>query len=175
MCHIGTKTTLKLLFNSLDYQHSVINFYSWDIMARTYSNTEVCCWWRESNTITCTAYFDRVPWVKEHMGTSWWSLHWLQNCPFLLHSWISIMWLTSCVQAGVAERYINGWSDCCFTQRRTNDFIDTTNNQTVNYNPPTPIRPFKLLYRIQQSCWSIYLLTFSITTQCVTKQQVKNT
>jgi hypothetical protein len=71
--------------------------------------------WYTSYTITFTAYLDRVsPWVEEYMGPSWWSLHWLQNCPFLLVS----NNVAHLINASWCGWKIDSWSDCCFTGRR---------------------------------------------------------
>jgi hypothetical protein len=161
---------------SLDYQQSVISFCSLNILSRTYTNIKVCCWWKQSkadtsNTITCTACLDRVPpRAEEYIGQSWWSIHWLQNCTFLLASWISTVWPTSHVQTGVAERVTARLTVA--SQQELCGFTDTANNQITNYNPPTQNRPFILLHTVQQSCSPIYLWPFSTTIQYVA-QQVK--
>jgi len=81
------------------------------------------------------------------------------------------MWLTSHVQAGVAERVIASLT-VASEGEELYDFNDTANNQITNYNPPTQNRPFILLHTVQQSCSPIYLLPFSKTTEYVA-QQVK--
>lgn len=79
------------------------------------------------------------------------------------------MWLTSHVQAGVAERLIAGLT-VASQGEELYDFTDTAKNQIINYNPPTQSRPFILLHTVQQSCSPIYLSPFSKTTEYVTKE-----
>jgi len=81
------------------------------------------------------------------------------------------MWLTSHVQAGVAERVTAGLT-AASQGEELYDFTGTANNHITNYNPPTQNRPFLLLHTVQQSCSPIYLLPFSKTTEYVA-QQVK--
>jgi hypothetical protein len=135
-CHTGTTTTLKLLLYSQDYQQSVITFCSSDIMARTCTNIKVCCKWKQGKADTCNT-----------ISTSRWSLHQLQNCPFLPVGWISTMWLTSHVQAGVAERLITGLTFASQGEE-LHDFTITANTQIIMYNPPTQSRPFILLHTV---------------------------